>query len=228
LSHRLKNKDDRFFSIIAHSYPKSSITEQYRLIRNNLHFSSFDKEIKTIVVTSPESSDGKSTTASNLAIVFAQQGKRVLLMDADLRKPCVHYGFKVSNLEGLTSVITKKMSLDDAILKPIPNLDVLTSGPVPPNPSDLLGSKMMELIMEELKTKYDYIVMDAPPILAVTDSQILASKSDGVVMVVASGKTHRDRAKQAKELLEKSRSQILGVVVNGVKPKKNENYGHYN
>lgn len=228
LSRKLKNKDKRSVDLIAQYNPKSPITEQYRLIRNNLHFSSVDKEIKSIVVTSPEPSDGKSTTAANLAIVLAQQGKQVLLVDADLRKPSVHYTFSVSNIDGLTNILTKEIDIGMAITKTtIANLDILTSGPIPPNPSELLGSKTMELVIEDLKEAYEYVVFDTPPLLVVTDSQVMASKSDGVVMVVASGKTKKEQALKAKELLEKANSQLLGVVVNGVESKKDNYYGQY-
>ncbi|WP_312469030.1 CpsD/CapB family tyrosine-protein kinase [Neobacillus sp.] len=227
LSRKVKNKANRSVNLIAQYNPKSPITEQYRLIRNNLHFSSVDKEIKTIVVTSPEPGDGKTTTAANLAIVLAQQGKQVLLVDADLRKPSVHFTFNVSNIDGLTSILTKVIEIETAITKTnVPNLDLLTSGPTPPNPSELLGSKTMELIIKELKEAYEYIVFDTPPLLVVTDAQIMASKSDGVVMVVASGKTKKDRGIKAKELVGKANSQLLGVVVNGVDSKK-DNYGQY-
>lgn len=227
---KIKNKDKgkKIITLTAHDQPQSPITEQYRLIRNNIHFSSVDKEIKCMVVTSAEPDDGKSTTAVNLAIVLAQQGKQVLLVDADLRKPSIHYAFKESNIDGLTSVLTKEVSLTMAIAKAhVPNLDILTSGPLPPNPSELLNTKTMENVIEELKIIYDYVIFDTPPILSVTDSQILANKSDGVVMVVSSGKTRKDRALKAKELLERANAQILGVVVNGVQPKPNEYYGHY-
>jgi capsular exopolysaccharide synthesis family protein len=204
------------------------MTEQYRLIRSNINFFSVDTQIKSIVVTSPEPSDGKSTTAANLAVVLAQQGKKVILVDVDLRKPSIHYTFNVSNIHGLTSVLTKMVELERAVTKTsIPNLSILTSGSIPPNPSELLDTKAMEKVIEELKTLYDYVVFDTPPILAVTDSQIMSSKSDGVVMVVASGKTNKDRAKHAVELLEKSRSQIIGVVVNGVDSKESGYYGQY-
>jgi capsular exopolysaccharide synthesis family protein len=223
-----KNKGKKNIHLTAHDLPKSPISEQYRLIRNNLYFSSVDKEIKTIVVTSPEPSDGKSTTSANLSIVLSQQGKQVLLIDADLRKPTVHFAFNVSNLDGLTSVLAKEISLEEAIIKSyIPNLDILPSGPIPPNPSELLGSKSMEMVMEDLRESYDYIVFDTPPILAVSDSQVMANKCDGVIMVVASGKTKRDRALKAKDLLEKANSSLLGVIVNGVESKHSNYYGQY-
>jgi capsular exopolysaccharide synthesis family protein len=224
----LKNKSTKRVNLIAHDYPKSPIAEQYRLLRNNFHFTSVDREVKSIVVTSPEASEGKSTTSANLAIVLSQQGKNVILVDADLRKPSVHFAFNVSNMEGLTSVLAKEMELKQAIIKTnIPNLDILTSGPIPPNPSELLGSKSMEVVIEILKEEYEYVVFDTPPILAVSDSQIMANKCDGVVMVVASRSTKKDRAIKAKEFLEKANSHILGVVVNGVEGKQGEYYGHY-
>jgi len=226
LPRRSKNKKN--VNLLTHINSNSPLAEQYRLIRNNLHFSSVDKDIRTIVVTSPEPSDGKSTTSANLAIILSQQGKRVLLVDTDLRKPSIHYAFNISNIDGLTSVLTKDITLDQAIFKTyISNLDILPCGPIPPNPSELLDSKAMELVMEELKPAYDYVIFDTPPILVVTDSQIIASKCDGVVMVVASGKTKKDRAMKAKDFLEKANSMMIGVVVNGVATKNRDYYGHY-
>lgn len=213
----LKKKHKKSISLIAHSSPKSPITEQYRQIRSNLYFSSRNKEIKTIVVTSPEPSDGKTTTAANLAIVIAQQGKQVLLVDADLRKPSAHYAFNMDNIHGLTSVLMKKIGLNLAISNThVPNLDILTSGPTEQYPSELLNSKSMETMMKELKDMYEFIIFDTPPVLAVTDSQILANICDGVVMVVAAGKTSKEGTAKAKYLLDKAKSQFLGVVVNEV------------
>ncbi|TKH02926.1 CpsD/CapB family tyrosine-protein kinase [Peribacillus simplex] len=223
----LRSKDENQVNLIAQTNPKSPITEQYRLIRTNIQFSSVDKEIKTIVVTSAEPNDGKSTTAANLAIVLAQEEKKVLIVDADLRKPSVHYAFNLSNIHGLTSVLTKKMDLKKAILKTnVSNLDILTSGPIPPNPSELLNSKAIETAIKELKGIYDYIIFDTPPVLVVTDSQIVANKCDGVIMVVASGKTNKQSAVKAKELLEKTNTALLGVVLNGIKSDTSNYYYH--
>lgn len=202
-----------------------TISEQYRLIRSNILFSSVDKEIKSIMVTSPEPSDGKSTTAVNLAIVLAQQGKRVLLIDADLRKPTIHYIFHVSGLVGLTGILARKDSLKEGIIKTgIPNLYILPSGEIPPNPSEILNSRAMEALLKVVMGAYDHIVIDTPPLLSVTDPQIMANRSDGVVLVIASGKTHKDRALKAKELLLKAKAKILGVVLNGVVSKHEEYY----
>ncbi|MGX6446054.1 CpsD/CapB family tyrosine-protein kinase [Neobacillus sp. K501] len=217
MKRKVKFNRKRAVHLIAQSNPKLPISEQFRQIRTNILFSSADKEIKTIVVTSPEPSDGKSTIAANLAIVLAQQGKSVLLVDSDLRKPSVHYTFNKNNIDGLTSVLAKKSNLDTAIsLTHVPNLKILTSGPVPPNPSELLNSKALEKVLDQLKDSFKYVIFDTPPILAVTDSQIIAKKCDGVVLVVSSGKTFRDQAMKAKELMEKTKTQMLGVVVNGV------------
>jgi capsular exopolysaccharide synthesis family protein len=228
LSRKVKSNRKRSIQLVAHINPTSPITEQYRLIRNNIHFSSVDTVIQSVVVTSAESGDGKSTTAANLAIVLAQNGKKVLLVDVDLRKPVIHYPFSISNMNGITSVLTKDSSLEKAITRSdISNLDILPSGPIPPNPSELLDSQAMQMIMEELKGSYEYVIYDSPPILAVTDSQTIASKCDGVVMVIKSGKTQKDRALKAKELLKKAGSQVLGVVINGVEEKTSGYYGHY-
>ncbi|MDM5285521.1 CpsD/CapB family tyrosine-protein kinase [Peribacillus frigoritolerans] len=223
----MRSKDEKQVNLIAKTNPKSPITEQYRLIRTNIQFSSVDKEIKTIVVTSSEPNDGKSTTAANLAVVLAQEEKKVLLVDADLRKPSVHYAFNLSNIHGLTSVLTKKMDLRKTILNSnVLNLDILSSGPIPPNPSELLNSKAIETAIDELKGMYDYIIFDTPPVLVVPDSQIVANKCDGVIMVVASGKTNKQSAVKAKELLVKANTPLLGVVLNGVET-DNSNYYYY-
>lgn len=220
--------EKRAVNLISHNYPHLPVNEQYRLIRYNIMFSSVDQEIKSIVVTSPEPADGKSTTAANLAIVLAQQGSDILLVDADLRKPSIHYSFNISNSVGLTSVLTKESNLDSALNKThVPNLTILTSGPIPPNPTDLLNSKTMEVLMEDLKSTFDYVIYDTPPILAVTDPQVVANKSDGIILVVTSGKTHKDSALKAKELLDKANGQLLGVVLNGVEGNKNEYYYQY-
>nr|WP_325048668.1 CpsD/CapB family tyrosine-protein kinase [Peribacillus glennii] len=228
LSRKLKGKNTKAVNLIAYNQPKLHITEQYRLVRTNILFSSVDRNLKTIIVTSPEPSEGKTTTAANLAIVLAQQGKHVLLVDADLRKPSVHHSFKVSNIQGLTSVLTKKTDLEEAIYKThVPFLNILTSGPIPPNPAEILDSKAMEMIIEKLKGMFEFVIFDTPPVLAVTDSQIIANKCDGIVMVVASGKTNKEHAVKTKELLEKTKSKIIGVVVNGVDSKRDGYYYEY-
>nr|WP_226528051.1 CpsD/CapB family tyrosine-protein kinase [Metabacillus niabensis] len=205
--------------------PKSPIAEQFRTIRTNIQFSNVDEELQTMIVTSSGPAEGKSTTTANLAVVFAQQGKRVLLIDADLRKPTVHYTFRTENHIGLSNVLTRQSSLEEAVtLTAQDKLWVLASGPIPPNPSELLGSKGMKNLLEQAKDQYDVIILDTPPVLAVTDAQVLANLTDGVVLVVSSGKTEIDAAKKSKELLESAKAKILGVVLNNKKVQDSQYY----
>jgi capsular exopolysaccharide synthesis family protein len=214
--------------LIANLDPKSPISEQYRTIRTNVQFSSIDKELRTLMITSSGPGEGKSTTAANLGVVFAQLGKKVLLVDADLRKPTVHRSFGVNNLHGFTTVLTKQATLASTVLDTEEkDLFILTSGPVPPNPAELLSSKSMEQFIEEAKEQFDYVIFDTPPLLAVADPQILANKVDGSIFVVYSGKTDIDQAKKAKDLLQNAQSKLIGVVLNHKEVKNNEYYYYY-
>ncbi|HEY2421731.1 MAG TPA: CpsD/CapB family tyrosine-protein kinase [Neobacillus sp.] len=206
---------------------KSPISEQYRTIRTNIQYSSVDKEIKTIMVTSAGPGEGKSTTIANLAVVFAQLGKKVLLVDADLRKPTVHHTFGANNLFGFTSVLTKQTALEKTVIATNEkDLYILPSGPIPPNPAELLSSKAMEQFIEEANEVFDYILFDSPPLLAVADPQILANKCDGTIFVIYSERTEIEQAKKCKELLANAQSKLLGVVLNHKEFKKN-NYDYY-
>lgn len=214
--------------LIAKYDPKSPISEQYRNIRTNILYSSIDEEIRSILVTSSGPGEGKSTTAANLAIVFAQQGKTVLLVDADLRKPTVHYTFNLNNTAGLTSILTNQMELMEVVHQyDEKNLYVLPSGPIPPNPSELLGSKAMNLFLEKALEEFDIVLFDTPPVLAVTDAQVLANLCHGSILVVSSGKTDKEAAVKTKEQLDSSTGKILGVVLNNKKPDKKGNYYYY-
>ncbi len=214
--------------LVAKANPKSPISEQYRTIRTNIEFSAVDEEIRTLMVTSSGPAEGKSTTTANLAVVFAQQGKKVLIVDADMRKPTVHYTFGVTNTTGLTNVLTRQATLDEAARPTdIENLNVLPSGPIPPNPAELLGSKGMQVFFEKATERYDMIIFDTPPVLAVTDAQILANKCDGTVLVVASGKTELESAQKTKELLSAAQAKLLGVVLNNKKMEKTDYYYYY-
>jgi capsular exopolysaccharide synthesis family protein len=214
--------------LVAALDPKSPISEQYRTIRTNIQYSSVDEELKTIMVTSSGPNEGKSTTAANLAVVFSQLGKKVLLVDADLRKPTAHRTFGVNNLFGFTTVLTKQATLASTVLDTEEkDLYLLTSGPVPPNPAELLSSKSMEQFIEEAKEQFDYVIFDTPPLLAVADPQILANKVDGSILVVYSGKTEIDQAKKAKDLLANAQSKLVGAVLNHKEVKNNEYYYYY-
>lgn len=220
--------DSKRRSLIAHLKPKSPIAEQYRTIRTNIQYSSLDKDLQTIVITSTGPGEGKSTTAANLAVVLAQQGKNVLLVDADLRKPTAHYTFGKSNLQGLTNVLTKQDEFSSLIQETeVGNLFLLASGPIPPNPAELLDSSGMDELISEAKEQFDIVIYDTPPVLAVTDAQVLANKCDGVVLVVASGKTEKEGALKAKELLMNAKAKLLGVVLNRKEMKQNEYYYYY-
>ncbi|MCM3729092.1 CpsD/CapB family tyrosine-protein kinase [Neobacillus cucumis] len=215
-------------NIITKFDSKSPISEQYRTIRTNIQFSSVDNEVKSLMVTSSGPGEGKSTTVANLAVVFAQQGKKVLLVDADLRKPTVHYTFNQTNTFGLTSVLTRQLTLDKAVADTgEKNLFVLTSGPIPPNPAELLSSKAMEQFYQDALDLFDIVLFDTPPLLAVTDAQILANKCEGTILVVSSGKTEKDQVVKAKELLDSAQSKLLGVVLNNKKMKDTNYYYYY-
>ncbi|MBD7911785.1 CpsD/CapB family tyrosine-protein kinase [Clostridium cibarium] len=212
---------------IVEKKPKSISAEAYRTLRTNIQYSSFDKEIRTIVVTSSEPGEGKSTTSGNLAMSFAQAEKRTIIIDCDLRKPSLHKKFKISNLIGLSDVLIGKEKINSAIHEYNDNLSILTSGKLPPNPSEMLGSKSMSKLLQELRNYFDIIVLDSAPLQAVTDAQILSTKADGTVLVVRAEKTKRDSVIQAKALLDKVGANILGVVLNGIENTRRKYYYYY-
>lgn len=215
--------------LISLKNPMAPISEAYRTLRTNIKYSSFDKEIKSLVITSSGPSEGKSTTACNLAIVMAQTGNKTILIDCDQRKPRLHKIFAQSNECGLSNILTDEVEFKDAVYKTqIENLEMLSSGTKPPNPAELLSSEKMKRFLEALKEKYDSIIIDTPPIVAVTDAQLLSTYADGCVLVVASGQTDRNAAIKAKELLDKVGAKILGVVLNKVDISNKGYYGaHY-
>lgn len=212
---------------IVEKEPKSIAAESYRTLRTNIQYSSFDKEYRIIVVTSSEPGEGKSTTAGNLALCMAQGDKKVALIDCDLRKPSLHKKFKVSNLVGLSDVIIGKTDLATAAHRYNKNLVLLTSGKIPPNPSEMLSSKTMEKLLESLKETFDYIILDTPPVQAVTDSQILSTKADGTILVVKAERTKKDSVQNAINLLKKVNANVIGTVLNGIDVSRNKYYYYY-
>ncbi|MBY0213499.1 MULTISPECIES: CpsD/CapB family tyrosine-protein kinase [Priestia] len=227
-----KQNDDKTLTkkrrLIAHTNPKLPVAEQYRTIRSNVQFSSLDQDIRSLALTSSGPGEGKSTTAANLAIVYAQQGKRVLLVDADLRKPTAHFSFRLENYIGFTNVLTRKTELEQAVQdSQTPNLFVLTSGPIPPNPSELLASKNMDRVLQEMYDNFDFILFDTPPTLAVTDAQILSNKVEATILVVSSGKTDRVAAQKAKDLLNNANARLLGVILNNRPMDEDSHYYYY-
>ncbi|MEW9502288.1 CpsD/CapB family tyrosine-protein kinase [Jeotgalibacillus marinus] len=223
-----KNIDGKKRNLIVQYNPKSVAAEQYRTIRTNIQFSAIEHDIRTITVTSSSPGEGKSTTAANLAIVFAQQGKRVLLVDADMRKPTMHFTFNILNTTGLTSVLTRQSTLEQAVNKTdIEKLDVLSSGPIPPNPSELLSSRVMKRFFDSAQNLYDLIIFDTPPVLAVTDAQVLSHQCDGTILVVRSRIADKDKVLKAKDLMTTAKAKILGVILNDKKMQSNDEYYYY-
>ena len=213
-------------NLITYFNSLSPISEQYKTIRTNIQFST-DQGIRSIVVTSSGPGEGKSTTVANLAVTFAQQGKKTLLIDGDLRKPTVHYTFQVENQSGLTNVLTKRDDLLSCIQQTeVDHLSVLTTGPIPPNPAELLGSQAMKELLNHAMENFDMILIDTPPVLAVTDAQILANQCDGTILVIKSGETQVDAAMKAKELLIAANGKLLGTVLNQ-KRIQDSNYYYY-
>ena len=214
-------------NLITVTEPNSPMSESYRTLRTNIQYSSFDKRVKTILVTSSGPGEGKTTTSSNLAVVMAQGGNKTILIDCDQRKPQVHRVFKLSNSTGLSNMLVKENEMQVGIQKTdVPNLHVLTAGTRPPNPAELLGSAKMKTFVDLLEKNYDFIILDTPPIVMVTDAQILAQYTDGCLLVISSGEAERDAAIKAKSLLDKVNAKILGVVLNKVDSSK-KGYYHY-
>ena len=204
--------------MITADNPFSIVSEQIRTIRTNIQFSMIDKDLQTISITSATASSGKSTIASNLAGAFAAEDTKVLLVDADMRKPTIHKIFRVQNTQGLTNVLTDRhLRLSDVAHRSyVENLDFVTCGVIPPNPSELIGSKRMEELIEQMKEDYDLVIFDNPPLLAVTDAQVMATKVDGTIVVVPKGEVSKDELEKAANLLENVKANVLGTVLNKV------------
>ncbi len=204
--------------LITHSDPRSPIAEAYRTIRTNIQFSSVDQALKTLLVTSAGPDEGKSTTLANLAITMAQTGQKVMIIDCDLRKPTQHKMFRVAQAPGLTSLLVEGDYPVDMYVRDteVPNLRLLPSGPLPPNPAELLQSRHMEQVLEGLKARADVLLCDTPPLIAVTDAAVLSTRLDGTILVVKAGQTRRELVRSAKDLLEKVHARIIGVVLNNV------------
>ncbi|WP_418790829.1 CpsD/CapB family tyrosine-protein kinase [Phosphitispora sp. TUW77] len=219
-------KDDKRH-LITSTNPKSPIAEAFRTLRTNIHFSALDRPFKTIMITSAGPGEGKSTTLANLAVAMAQAGAKVLVIDCDLRKPVQHRVFEVSGLKGITNILVEQADIDITIQSAaVERLSVLPCGPIPPNPSELLGSNRMQDLLEHLKNKFDIILIDSPPVVAVTDAAILSAQVDGVILVLRAGVARIDMVKQTKEQIEKANGKIIGTVLYGTKVSE-EDYHYY-
>lgn len=201
--------------LITLTDPRSRAAEAYRTLRTNLTFTALDAPIETLIVTSAAPGEGKSTVVANLAIAMAQGERRTVLVDADLRRPALHELFGTVNDRGLTTMIVEETSLEDPPLLDVgvENLWLVPSGPLPPNPADILGSRRMEAVISALKAHADVVLFDAPPVVAASDTAVLGTKVDGVLLVVKAGRTRRDHALRAKELLARVHVRVLGAVL---------------
>lgn len=209
--------------------PKSQFSESFRSLRTSLLLSTAGHPPRTILLTSATPAEGKTTVSTNLACILAQRDVRVLLMDADLRRPTVHHRFGLNGRIGLTTVLTGSSSLEEAIqgVPEVPNLDILASGPVPPFPTEMLGSETMSELLEKLKLTYTHIVIDSPPLLSVTDGVVLARESDAVVLIVRHGKSSKHIIRRARDLLLRAGAPLMGIALNSVDLNSPEYYGYY-
>ncbi|RJP80383.1 MAG: polysaccharide biosynthesis tyrosine autokinase [Candidatus Zixiibacteriota bacterium] len=212
--------------LITNFSPKSPVSEAYRSLRTNILFANLDRQAKTLVVSSSATKEGKSTTVANLAITMAQMGSRVLIVDADLRRPTMHTLFKIERQIGLSNALLGNYTLDE-VIKPtgIENLDIITAGDIPPNPSELLSSNAMRKTLALLQQRYDMILLDSPPVIAVTDAAVLSTRTDAVLLVVSSGYVTRKEVDRAIQLLGNVRANLIGVLLNGLDVKRI--YGSY-
>lgn len=211
--------------LIALRDPRSPAAEAYRALRTNIQFSSLDRKLRTLLATSTAPNEGKTTTIANLAVTMAQAEQRVILVDCDLRRPTLHTLFGLPNEEGLTTLMLQEGGRIPAQQTEVPGLLVLTSGPQPPRPADVLGSRRMESVIDYLRQDADVVLFDTPPVTAVTDAVVLATKVDGVLLVFRAGTTKRDRARESRRLLDKVNANIVGVVLTDLKGE--ESYTYY-
>lgn len=222
------NSMENGVKMITVSEPSSVNTEQFNTIRTNIQFSSVDKQIHSLMVTSSKASEGKSTIAANIAVSFAKQGKKVLLVDADLRRPTINATFSVHSGKGLSNFLTEEsLSLQGILLNTsVPNLSILPSGPIPPNPSELMGSKKMLKLMSALAERMDLVIYDAPPVLSVTDAQILSARVDGTILVVRENYVNKIEVVNAVNLIKHVQGKIIGTILNDDRSSAQGYYGY--
>ena len=210
------------------TYPTSRVAECCRSLRTNILFSAADRQIKTLVVSSANPQEGKTTTVIYLGTTMAQSGQRVLLIDTDMRRPRLHASLGIPRHTGITNLIVGDRDYDDVIrTTDIPNLFVLPCGPLPPNPAELLMSKRFAAVLEELTSRFDRVILDSPPLGAVTDAVVLSKQTDGVVLVVQAGKTLRDEVRRSVRQIRHVHGQVVGVIVNQLDA-HDRRYGYYN
>jgi len=225
-------EEDRLNSeLLIFADPRSSLSESYRQLRTSILLSTAGHAPKSLLITSSLPSEGKTTTATNTAISLGQTGAKVLIIDADMRRPRLHSVFNVSNDQGISTVLSSDLSAKE-ILNVInyderTKVSVMTSGPIPPNPAELIGSEQMVGLLKTLQSEFTHVVIDSPPITSFTDGVLLASLVDGVILVVNSGKSSRQVVRRARQLLNDVRAKVLGVVLNNVNLNSQDNYYYY-
>ena len=225
---RVPLKDGQAAHLVVHEQPKSTVAECCRTIRTNLLFMSPDHPIRTILVTSAAPKEGKTTTSIDLAIAMADSGNRVLLIDADMRRPRIHKAFELPNGAGLSSLILGEGNMEDTILSTgVPNLSAVTCGPIPPSPSELLHSAGFTALLGRLSQQFDRIIIDSPPVAAVSDALIIATQVDGAVLVVKAGKTTREAVQRAARSLGDVKARILGAILNDIDMQDSRYGGYY-
>lgn len=214
--------------LVTHFDPKSPVSEAYRTLRTNIQFKNKKTKQHVILVTSSAPKEGKSTTVANLAITMAQMGNKTVLIDGDLRRPVIHSIFNMKKENGLTNYLIGNVTLKE-IIRPtfVEHLAVIPSGPLPPNPSELLGSDEMKKLLEDLKNQFEVILFDSPPVIAVTDAAIMSTLVDGIVLVIKAHQTHREAIKRAKSLLDTAEARIFGSLLNGVNIQKTYGTNYY-
>ncbi|MEJ7518917.1 polysaccharide biosynthesis tyrosine autokinase [Staphylococcus saprophyticus] len=223
-----KKKEKTISPLYVHNNPKSTISEKFRGIRSNIMFSGANSEIKSLIVTSEKPASGKSTITANIANTYAQAGYRTLIIDGDMRKPTQQNFFNLTNHSGLSNLIIGKTLQTDAIKEThIENLYVLTSGPIPPNPSELIASTNFHELLNKLTDGFDFILIDTPPVTTVTDAQLYAQKVSDCVLVIDGSKNEKNEVKKAKELLVKSGGKVIGAVLNKMTIEKGSSYYYY-
>lgn len=208
--------------------PKSPMAEAFRVLRTNIQFASFDKPMRTISLTSAGPGEGKTTTVANLGVALAQSGARVIVVDGDLRRPALHKLFRLPRGAGLSSVLLGRAGLEEVLQDTgIEGLQLLASGPVPPNPSEMLASNAFNALLQQLTGRADYIVIDSPPVVAVADASIIAAKVDGVLLAVQLGVVAKPMAIRAKEQLATAKANLLGMVLTNVGAGSDYSYYYY-
>lgn len=223
------NSMEKGVYLVTIAKPTSVDTEQFNTIRTNITFSSADTEYKSLMITSSVASEGKSTITANIAASFAKQGLSTLLVDTDLRRPTIASTFGIADPRGLTNFLTDRdFDINDVIYETtVDNLLVIPAGPIPPNPSELMGSRRMDKLREALEEKLDLVIYDAPPVLSVTDAQLLSAKVDGTLLIVRQGFAEKEGVRQAVDLLKHVNAHIIGVVLTDVDVSTDGYYGYY-